>query len=76
MFAGNIRKVKLLEFLLHDLADNFLQPIILLRGKDSLHEKRFALAGWDLLQDGPCLPLLWLIQVGTENILGLFHASL
>lgn len=45
-------------------------------GKDSPHKKRFALAGWNLLQDGPRLPLLRVIQVGAENILGLFHASL
>ena len=75
MFVGNSGQVKLLEFLLHDLADDFLQPIILLNGKDSQCQKCFALAGWDLLQDGPCPPLLWFIHVGTENILRLFHAS-
>ena len=47
MFVGNSGQVKLLEFLLHDLADDFLQPVILFGGKDSLHEKRFALARWD-----------------------------
>mgnify|MGYP007114920000 CR=1 FL=1 len=35
-----------------------------------------ALAGWNLLQNGPRLPLLRGIQVGAENVLGLFHASL
>ena len=71
----NSRKGKLLEFLLHDLADGFLQPVILFGGKDGLHEKRFALAGWDLREDGPRLPLLRIVQVRAENILGVFHAS-
>ncbi len=61
---------------MHDLADGFLQPVILFSGKDGLHKKYFALAGWDLLQDGPSLPLPWVVQVWAENILGLFHASL
>ena len=61
---------------MHDLADDSLQPVILLGGKDGLHKKRFALTGWDLLQDCPRLPLPWVVQVRAENILGLFHASL
>ena len=73
---NNRCKIKLSEFLLHDLADDFFQPVILFGGKDGLHEKRFALAGWDLREDGPRLPLLRVIQVGAENVLGLFHASL
>ena len=72
---GNRRKVKLLNFLLHDLADDLLQPVILFGGKDSPRQKCLALAGRDLFQYGPRLPLLWIIQVGAENILGLFHAS-
>ena len=71
----NSCKVKLLEFLLHDLADDFLQPVILFGGKDGPCQERFALAGWNLFQDGPRLPLLRVIRVWSENILGLFHAS-
>ena len=73
---NNRCKIKLSEFLLHDLADDFFQPVILFGGKDGLHKKCFALAGWNLLQNGPRLPLLRVIQVGAENVLGLFHASL
>ena len=58
------------------LADDLFQPVILFGGKDGLHKKCFALAGWDLLQYVPRLPLLRVIRVGAENILGLFHASL
>lgn len=61
---------------MHDLADGFLQPVILFGGKDGLYEKCFSLAGWNPLQDGPRLPLLRVIMVRAENILGLFHASL
>ena len=72
----NSCKVKLLEFLLHDLADDLLQLVILFGGKDGPRQERFALAGWDLFQCGPRLPLLRVLQVGAENILGPFHASL
>lgn len=65
-----------LASVLRFLAENCLQPVILFGVKDGLHEKHFALAGWDLLQDCPRLPLLWVIQVGAENVLGLFRASL
>ena len=61
---------------MHDLADDLLQPVILFGSKDSPRQKRFALAGWNLHQDAPRLPLLWVIRVWAENILGLFHASL